>query len=92
MHWRLDDAAARHWRAWDDGVVVYHEPSASTHLLPSDTATVFMILADAGPGGLDEPGLWRELGEPAPADERRQHLRDILGSLRDIGLAECRAS
>jgi PqqD family protein of HPr-rel-A system len=92
LRWRLDDAAGRHWRAWDDEVVIFHEPTAATHLLPADAATVFLTLRDAGPDGLDEVSLWHELGESsAPADERKQHLRDILGSLQASGLAECRA-
>lgn len=91
LRWQVDAAAARHWRAWDDEVVVYHEPTASTLLLPADAATVFLTLCDAGPAGLDEPGLCDELGETAPDETRRQHLRDILGSLRTSGLAECRA-
>jgi PqqD family protein of HPr-rel-A system len=91
LRWRLEDSAGRHWRAWDDEVVVYHEPSAETHLLPGDAATVFLVLRDAGPDGLDEASLWRELGESEPADGQRRHLRDILGSLQASGLAECRA-
>ena len=91
LRWRLDDAAGRHWRAWDDEIVVFHEPTAATHLLPADAATIFLTLRDAGPEGLDEAALWSELGESAPADEQKRHLRDILGSLQESGLAECRA-
>lgn len=91
LRWRLDAAAGRHWRAWDDEVVVFHEPTAATHLLPADAATVFLTLRDAGQDGLDEASLWDQLGESAPADARKQHLRDILGSLQASGLAECRA-
>jgi PqqD family protein of HPr-rel-A system len=89
--WRVGDAAARHWRSWGDEVVVYHEPSASTLLLPADAATVFLTLCDAGPEGLDEDALGEQLGDGAPDEQRRQHLRDILDSLRTRWLAECRA-
>lgn len=91
MRWQVDPAAARHWRAWDDEVVVFHEPTAATLLLPADAATVFLTLLEAGPAGLDEAGLRDELGETAPDDERIRHLRDILDSLQTRGLAECRA-
>jgi PqqD family protein of HPr-rel-A system len=91
LRWRIDDAAGRHWRAWGDEVVVFHEPTAATHLLPADAATVFLTLGEAGPHGLDEASLWHELGESAPGDEQKRHLRDILGSLQASGLAECRA-
>lgn len=91
MRWRLAAAADLRWRAWDDEVVVYHEPTAATHLLPADAATVFLALHDAGAGGSSESDLWHELGEPEPTDERKLHLRDILDSLSNHGLAECRA-
>lgn len=89
--WHIDPAAARHWRAWDDEVVVYLEPTASTLLLPADAASVFLTLLEAGPAGLDADGLRAELGEPGPEPERDRHLRDILDSLQNSGLAECRA-
>ncbi len=91
MRWCVDAAAGRHWRSWDDEVVVYHEPTASTLLLPADAAAVFLTLCEAGPAGLDEPALCDELGADAPDGAQRQHLRDILDSLQRSGLAECRA-
>lgn len=88
--WRLTPEASRHWRCWADEVVAYCGPTASTHLLTDDLAAVFMALAEAG-GGLDEAALQQALFDAPPAAEQCRHLRDILDSLRQSGLAECRA-
>jgi PqqD family protein of HPr-rel-A system len=92
IRWRLDAVGALRWRRWDGEAVVFHEPTASTHRLGSDTTTVFELLVEAGVDGLDEPALMAAVGASADDTELQRHLRDILDSLQTSGLAECRAS
>lgn len=89
QRWRLGAGIDGHWRAWDDGVVVHHDPTASTHRLTADAATVFMELAESGAEGLSEPFLFEHLGG---TEGTHAHFRGILDSLEKLGLAESRAS
>jgi PqqD family protein of HPr-rel-A system len=89
QHWRLGAGIDGHWRAWDDDVVVYHDPTASTHRLAGDTAAVFVVLAEAGTEGLSEQALFERLGG---TEDTHAHFCGILDSLRTLGLAESRGS
>jgi PqqD family protein of HPr-rel-A system len=89
--WAVGTAALQHVRQFDDDVVVYHDPSASTHLLQDDLAAVFATLwADPG-RSFSVVELLTELGEPTPDETRIRHVCDILDSLQASGLAESRA-
>lgn len=93
--WRLDPAGATAWREWGDEIVVFNERTSSTHRLESLAAAVFSVLARST-GERSLPDIVRELdddggGECAATPEEIDRLRDILDSLRQCGLAECRA-
>jgi hypothetical protein len=85
--WRLLPEATAHWRYWDGEIVLHFVPTASTHHLRDGAAAAFAALAGAE---RPEDELAQRLAGPAPSDEERAVLHDILDTLRTLGLAECR--
>jgi PqqD family protein of HPr-rel-A system len=91
LRWAVAGSAGLQVRRFDDDLAVYHEASASTHLLEQDLAAVFTVLANSPNRAFDEGELLTELGETAPDQAAARRLRDILDSLQASGLAESRA-
>ncbi len=82
--WRVAGGGI-HPRSWEHEIVVYHEATASTHLLDAGCGEVLLALQRAD-RELDAMQLWRALfgGEPSPHDDRA--LIESLASLVQVGL------
>jgi PqqD family protein of HPr-rel-A system len=78
--WRLRDPSSLHARSWEDGVVLFHEPSGDTHLL-DPAAGAALLLLRAGPRDVDA------MVRAAPgADAER--LGQLLAELLELGVVE----
>ncbi len=88
--WRLTQGAALQWRRWDEQVVVYDPASVATHLLSDGPAEIFGLLADTDTA-VSEADLLAACGAADATATEIAALRDILDSLRTLGLTECRA-
>ncbi|MBT9485984.1 MAG: HPr-rel-A system PqqD family peptide chaperone [Rubrivivax sp.] len=89
--WQLSQSAALQWRRWDEQVVVYDPAATATHLLTDGPAEIFGLLVDAGDTTVSEADLLAACGATDATDTEIAALRDILDSLRTLGLTECRA-
>jgi PqqD family protein of HPr-rel-A system len=89
--WAVSPSALAQVRCWGEETVVYHEPSAATHLLEQDVAAVFGVLSDDPAQSFSTSELLTELGALADDEVQHRHLRDILTTLQHSGLAESRA-
>jgi len=88
------EAAERRWRwaggalhviHWGEEAAVFHEPSASTHLLNTDTGLLVSCLR-AAPGPTDTAQLWRLAFASEPQAGDCQALDESLEALVRIGL------
>ena len=89
--WQLRQGAALQWRRWDEQVVVYDAAATATHLLTEGPAEIFSLLAGSAQAVVSEVDLLAACGAADATDAEIAALRDILDSLRTLGLTECRA-
>lgn len=89
--WCVLPSAAPHWRSWDQQTVVYDAANATTHLLTEAHGEIFGLLATAPGAAMTESGLLTACGADDATAAEIAALRDILDSLRTLGLTECRA-
>jgi len=94
------EAAERRWRwaggalhvvHWGEEDAVFHEPSASTHLLDADTSLVVSCLRAAS-SPTDTAQLWRLAFGDEPEAGDCQTLSESLEGLARIGLVTSEAS
>ena len=93
-------AAERRWRwaggalhviHWGEETALFHEPSASTHLLDTDSSLVVTCL-QAASGSTDTAQLWRLAYGDEPQAGDCQALDDSLEALARIGLVTAEES
>lgn len=89
--WRALPSIAPHWRSWDRQTVVYDALGVTTHLLAEEHGEIFSLLANAPDAAMSEADLLAACGATDATDTEIAALRDILDSLRTLGLTECRA-
>lgn len=86
--WRAVVDSRLHWRAWDDGIVVYNDMTGDTHLLDPQTARLLRHLEHA-PMAFD--ALCRALqeeGDETPAEDLRPWCEATLTQLSRLSLIE----
>ena len=84
QRWRVAGRGI-HSRHWGNEVVVYHEATASTHLLDAGCGEVLLTLQRAD-RELDAMQLWRDIFSGEPSPQERLDLIDSLASLVQVGL------
>lgn len=89
--WCALPSAAPHWRSWDQQTVVYDATNVTTHLLSEGHGEIFGLLASAPGAAMTEADLLTACGAADATATEIAALRDILDSLRTLGLTECRA-
>lgn len=82
---------ALHVVHWGEETALFHEPSASTHLLDTDTSLVVTCL-QAASGPTDTAQLWRLAFESEPQAGDCQALDESLEALVRIGLVTAEKS